>query len=82
MKEFAKFFARRYSAVHADDDQQLQANGAVAVNLQSATANIDRRKSLKAKHSVNASGILNSFFNERTISKRSRSPKCKCKKRS
>lgn len=66
MKEFAKFFARRYSAVNCDDDQNLP--------QQMQNANNDRHKSLNAQRSMNPSGILNSFFNERTNNHRARSP--------
>lgn len=66
MKEFTKFFARRYSAVNCDDGQHLP--------HQMQYTNNERHKSLNTQCSMNPSGILNSFFNERTKNHRARSP--------
>lgn len=75
MKEFAKYLARRYSAVNAEDVDAVSNNQHHHVDNVLATG--EKRKSLRARRSVNASGILNSFFNERSSTKSARSPKCK-----
>ncbi|XP_005182566.2 scavenger receptor class B member 1 isoform X1 [Musca domestica] len=74
MKEFAKYLARRYSAVNAEDVDAVSNNQHHHVDNVLATG--EKRKSLRARRSVNASGILNSFFNERSSTKSARSPKC------
>lgn len=76
MKEFAKYLARRYSVVNADDDEAMT-NNLSQHHGENATNSSEKHKSLRTKHSVNTSGILNSFFNERRNSNRGRSPTCK-----
>lgn len=82
MKEFTQFFARRYSVVNSDDDQhnhhQQQVTGVATLqNVTPLSPNDKQHKSLKAKHSMNPSGILNTFFNERSHNNKARSPTCK-----
>lgn len=84
MKEFAKYFARRYSAVNCDGDQHHHDNSHHQVtgvaglqNVISSTTPMERHKSLQAQRSMNPSGILNTFFNKRKKNHRARSPTCK-----
>lgn len=84
MKEFAKYFARRYSAVNCDDEhfQHLHQPEQVTVvaglqNVCSSIPPLERHKSLQAQRSMNPAGILKSFFNERKQNHRARSPTCK-----
>ncbi|XP_023291780.2 scavenger receptor class B member 1 isoform X1 [Lucilia cuprina] len=77
MKEFGKFFSRRYSAVNCEDNNTHQQVTVVA-GLQNVTTNtqLERHKSLQAQRSMNPAGILKSFFNERKKNHRARSPTC------
>lgn len=77
MKELNNLFARRYSSVNCEDDQYQPAAGAGFLQNAIAMNPAERHKSLQPRRSVNPSGILSSFFNERKKNHRARSPTCK-----